>query len=111
MKTYFRLEKILVLIGMAVSLLLAYLFQIPCGFRMLFGIPCPTCGMTRAYIALLHADIPTAFDCHSLFWAVPILFLYFLFDGHLFPKKTLNLTVFFTVLSLFLIRWIGILIP
>ena len=110
MKKYFRLEKWLVLFGMAIALLLAYLFQMPCTIRKFFGILCPTCGMTRAYIALLRLDVRTAFSYHPLFWTVPILFLYFLFDGHLFPKKAVNIVVLAALLSLFLIRWILILI-
>lgn len=110
MKKYFSLEKCFVLLGMAVALLISYLLQIPCGFRKLFGIPCPTCGMTRAYIALLRLDIQTAFSYHPLFWTVPILFLFFLLDGHLFPKKAVNIAVFSLLLSLFFIRWILILI-
>lgn len=46
-----------------------------CLFRNLFGIPCPTCGMTRAYLHLLQGDISGAFKYHPLFWAVPIILL------------------------------------
>ncbi|MGN1042971.1 MAG: DUF2752 domain-containing protein [Christensenellales bacterium] len=42
-----------------------------CPFYLLFGIPCPGCGMTRAYLALFHGDIALAFSMHPLFWVVP----------------------------------------
>jgi hypothetical protein len=28
----------------------------PCSFLMLFGIPCPTCGMTTAWALLMHGE-------------------------------------------------------
>lgn len=32
-----------------------------CGFRDLTGLPCPTCGTTRAGLSLLHGDLAAAF--------------------------------------------------
>ena len=32
-------------------------FQITCPLRYLFGIPCPTCGITRAMLSLIRGDI------------------------------------------------------
>jgi len=32
----------------------------PCTYRVLFGHPCPTCGMTRAFAALSHGDLDAA---------------------------------------------------
>jgi hypothetical protein len=31
-----------------------------CTFRMIFGRPCPTCGMTRAFAALSHGRLDDA---------------------------------------------------
>jgi len=43
---------------------------------------------------------------HSMFWSVPILLLYYLFDGHLFPKKWIN-TVILSLIALgFALNWI-----
>ena len=33
-----------------------YLLGITCPFLLIFKIPCPTCGMTRSLISLLHLD-------------------------------------------------------
>jgi hypothetical protein len=45
-----------------------------CVFRNLFGISCPGCGMTRAFSALLHADLSAAMGYNRLVLVVfPIL--------------------------------------
>src|SRR5574344_1220535 len=69
------------------------LLSLPCPFISLFGIPCPGCGMTRAFIALSRLDIPGAFSANPVFPAVPILFLFILFDGKLFGGLTDRLIV------------------
>jgi len=33
----------------------------PCAFRMLFGIPCPSCGMTTAFALAVRFDFKRAF--------------------------------------------------
>lgn len=32
-----------------------------CVFRLLFGVPCPGCGMTRAWVHVAHGDVAGAF--------------------------------------------------
>jgi hypothetical protein len=38
----------------------------PCAFRSLTGLPCPTCGTTRAALALLDLDLGAAFAVNPL---------------------------------------------
>lgn len=72
----------------ALSIVLLYggmqLFGITCPIKFLTGISCAGCGMTRAYLALLHFDLKQAFYYHPLFWVPPIVFVTFL------AKKNLN---------------------
>ena len=42
-----------------------------CPIRWLTGIPCPGCGLSRAYLALLSGNLQGDFVFHPLFWAVP----------------------------------------
>lgn len=44
-----------------------------CPIRWITGVPCPGCGLSRAYLALLGCDIGQAFAFHPLFWAVPLI--------------------------------------
>ena len=36
-------------------------FHYACPFKAAVGIPCPTCGMTRAFVHLAHGDVGAAF--------------------------------------------------
>lgn len=58
-----------------VAWLALYLLDIGCVFRLMTGVPCPGCGMTRAWLAALRLDFAAAFAYHPLFWAVPIAFV------------------------------------
>ncbi len=80
---------------------------ISCVFRYFLGFTCPGCGMTRAVISALRWDFVAALEYHLMFWSVPILYLYFLFDGNLFKNKLLNRGVFTIIVVGFIINWIG----
>ncbi len=99
-------DKLLTCAIIAVLVGIMYLFDIPCPFKWLFKIPCPGCGMTRAYISLLHLDIPGAFGFNPMFWSVPILFLIYLFDGRLFKNSLLNTILTASIIAGFFIFWI-----
>ncbi|MGL5702740.1 MAG: DUF2752 domain-containing protein [Cetobacterium sp.] len=45
-------------------------------FINIFGIPCPTCGITRAFISLINFNFKEAFRFHPLFWIIR-MYLYF----------------------------------
>ncbi len=47
----------------------------PCPFRALVGIPCLTCGGTRALLALARFDVGGAFSWNPLAAAAGILFV------------------------------------
>lgn len=44
-----------------------------CPFRLLTGIPCPSCGLTRSWVALMHGDLGQSLAFHPLGWLVVIL--------------------------------------
>lgn len=46
-----------------------------CAFRALTGVPCPTCGGTRAFLALANLDIPVALAWNPLVTLVAIVFV------------------------------------
>lgn len=44
-----------------------------CPVYLILGIPCPGCGMTRAWISLFSGDITKAFYFHPAFFAAAII--------------------------------------
>lgn len=69
-----RKKRILLLHGFYAILLLWMAFFWKCPSKLLFGIPCPGCGLTRAYKAALRFHFREAFSYHPLFpVAVPAL--------------------------------------
>jgi Protein of unknown function (DUF2752) len=60
----------LALVGLTVgsALQLDWLTSGPsfCPFKMLTGLPCPGCGLTRSAVAFLHGDLSTSAFYHPL---------------------------------------------
>lgn len=60
----------------------------PCPSELFLHRPCPGCGMTTSWTALLHGKIGSAFSAH---WLGPPLYLLFsataIFTGWAFVKK------------------------
>ena len=69
-----------------------------CIFRGYLGIPCPGCGMTRAWLAVFDGDIPRAFFFHPLFWLVPLAtFVWILRNKNTFCQKLLQSRLVFSL--------------
>lgn len=51
-----------------------------CPIRFFLGVSCPGCGITRAWIHVLHLDFAGAFACHPLFWMAPVIAAAFVFE-------------------------------
>ena len=99
-------DKLLTCAIAGVLILLLYFLDIPCIFKKFLHIPCPGCGMTRAYIRLMHLDIKGAFSYHPLFWTVPMGLLFYLYDGNVFKAKWLNNTLIILLTVAFIALWI-----
>lgn len=85
-----------------------YIHDMPCIFRAALGIECPGCGTTRAWLAVLRGDLASAFAYNPLFWAVPVLYIFILYDGHVSGNDRIDRAALFTILAgyllLFLLR-------
>lgn len=57
--------------------LLVLSFGWRCPFQLVTGVPCPTCGITRATRLALQGDFTGATHLHPLWWlAVPVTALF-----------------------------------
>ncbi len=83
-----------------------WLLDLPCVFVRIFGVECAGCGMSRAIFAALRFDFASAFSYHPMFWTMPILYLYFLYDGKLLGKKQIDYGFLIFCALGFLINWI-----
>ena len=99
-------NKLLALSALLLSCVTMRLVNISCIFKELFGIACPGCGMTRATLAALSLNFGKAYYYHPLFWCLPLLLGYFLYDGSLFKRKWLNRSFLALFGVLFVAVWV-----
>ena len=93
--------------GIFALVMIFYLVVKPtCPMLRYLHIPCPCCGMTRAWFCVLRMDLAGAIQMHGMFWSVPVLVLYYLFDGKVFSKPWLDRLVLILIAMGFFINWI-----
>ncbi len=97
--------KIFVLAAVIILICMWYKYDIGCVWQRIFGIPCPGCGMTRAYVSLLHGDIKKAFEYNFMFPFVPVLCIYVFFDGRIFRSKTVDNIIISCIFAGFAFRF------
>ena len=77
---------------------------ITCPIKLITGISCAGCGMSRAWMAFLQLDIAKAFAYHPLFWLVPIAVIVLL------CKSKINIKIYkifmFTMAGAFVIVYL-----
>lgn len=106
MSTKYRIRKIINITIFTIAVAKFY----KCPVKFLFGIDCPSCGMTRAFLALMNFDLHLAFSYHPLFPVFGILFFYGVYRL-VFPDKKhlsnfIELVICIISLLLLLIVWL-----
>jgi len=71
-----------------------------CLVKRTIGIPCMTCGMTRAFENLFMLNIKEAFYFHPLFLLVPFIGLVFLLQETMFFGKFYHSKLFWGIILL-----------
>lgn len=80
------------------------LLGVTCPIKYLTGISCAGCGMSRAWLSVLHGDISMAFYYHPLFLLViPMIILFFLKDRFSSKIRKILICIF---VSIFLVTYL-----
>lgn len=81
-----------------------------CPFKLITGIDCPGCGLTRAFLSVAKMDIVSAFSFHPMWPVVLIVIVYMLFHKQIVKKisvsKTIDTYIYLAMYGLLLITWI-----
>ena len=94
MNKYFKFGKVLILVLLGLSIIFLFIKKFGeitgsiCLIRGLTGVPCPSCGMSRAIISVINGDIINAFKFHPLFW-LPFVVLLLIVLKRTFFKQIL----------------------
>ena len=102
--------RLLILALFCIALLGIVYLGLNCPIRSLTGIPCPGCGMSRAWLAALRLDILGAFSYHPMFWSVPVLMAYCIFDGRIIRPIWLNWSLLGLIALGVAVRYIAVLV-
>lgn len=102
--------RLLILALFCTALIGIVCLDLSCPIRSLTGVPCPGCGMSRAWKAALRLDLITAFRYHPMFWSVPVLMAYCIFDGQIIRPKWLNWSLLGLIALGVAIRYIVVLV-
>ena len=70
-----------------------FLFHSVCPIAIVFGFPCPACGLTRAGICFLTGHFRAAFHMNPCIYLVIPYFLYLWTFRYIFEKKPPHLTL------------------
>ena len=101
-------HRVLIILSLLLVAFYMWKFNPGCLIQKNFGIPCPSCGMTRALFALINGDFKLSLELHPMLLSIPILFVMFLFYEKLFSGrlKVISITVLVLILSGFLINYL-----
>lgn len=78
-----------------------------CVSKLTTGIPCPGCGMTRAYLSLFRGDVSSALYNHPLFILPFIAFLVVVLKSNRLISKIYHHPFFWwTLLGVFIAVWL-----
>lgn len=93
------------LIGISLFYLVVFILgnNTRCFYRNTIGIPCPGCGLSRAYTALFNGDIIRAFRYHPLFIIPLVVAVVIIFKNSSYFSKLYKSRLFWNTICILLI--------
>lgn len=70
--------------GAAIGVLIVCIFG--CPIYEIFGVCCPCCGVTRAWLCFLRGNVAEAFRYHALFPLLPLLGILYILNDRI-PRR------------------------
>lgn len=97
-------NSIWIILGIFLYWIISFLFfEEFCPFKILTGIPCPGCGMTRAVFLMLTGNFTESFTMHPLALLWILLALYFVLCRYILDKKPKGAAVIGIILCVLMI--------
>ena len=87
-KSHRRIEVITSVAAVVVLYVILESFGVTCPIKYITGISCAGCGMSRAWISLLHFNIHDAFMYHPLFFLPPVVVIVMLLKSDIPLSRT-----------------------
>ena len=97
-------EKHIIIILMIVTV---FFMDSKCLIKKFIGVPCPSCGLTRAIISVFNLDFHRSFSYHPLFWFIPIVIIIIIYRKRpLFGNKKYEITFYISTIMIILVVYI-----
>ncbi len=95
---------LILLVGITVSL--NTVLKVGCLLKAIFHVPCPVCGMTRAYLSLLRLDFKAAVNYNPAVFVFPIICLFGILAAADKKREKIWLIAFLSAIAVLIIIWI-----
>lgn len=80
-----------------IILIFLIITKFTCLIKLITGFPCPACGITRAYISLLHLKFVDAWNYNPLFWFIPYVVIFITMQHKPLFNNKKNESLFFII--------------
>ncbi len=97
---------IIIFVFAGISITLNIVLKIGCPVKAILGVPCPFCGMTRAYLSLIRLDFSVAFEYNPAFPVFALICLTGILAAADKKRTKIWLTAFFLLIALLIAVWL-----
>jgi len=81
-----------------------------CLFKTITGLPCPGCGLTRAYLSLFRGNFTKAFEYHPLFLLPLVVLIILIYNkcrvNRFFIDEKVAIYFLIAILTVYILRMI-----